>query len=359
MRYDSPTCLTALFFLLLTLGWSDPLRAAPEPGRMYKIGVVQITDNETLNEGFNRVRERLAELGYVKGKNLRIIRRTVLGDTKGLWNQLKLIQSLYAFLDEFIEEKVDLAITATSPAFYFGREKLTEAGIPVVLAGLINPQALGCESAEICGKLVTGVTLYVDPLKIVNLIRTAFPEAKRVCSVSSMDFDARFRLEEYDRLFKAQKDLVFNKEAVASFTGKGFVRVVKNMLPDCDVVIGLPDPIFMVDNYRPSLEIVAMANKAGVPIVSSVEMACQIGGPFALGVGPREHGKITAELAVKVLEGTKPGDLPISRHKHLNFYVNGRAVSYLGLRVPPVILSNAKSVELLPFIKPEEVFPPK
>ncbi len=83
-RYSVFKLLWVAQLALLLLCGAAPLWAAPEPGRMYKIGVLWITDNETMDEGFSGVRRGLAKRGYVKGKNMRLYKRIVLGDPTGL-----------------------------------------------------------------------------------------------------------------------------------------------------------------------------------------------------------------------------------------------------------------------------------
>ncbi len=350
---------TIILALSLLMAAPAPLRADPEPGRLYKVGMLQITDNPSLDEGFHYGRKRFKESGYVKGENLRIIRRMVLGDTKGFWNQIKILNSLMVFADEMIEEKVDVVVLATSPVFYLTRSKFADAGIPVVFGALMNPQALGCESSEYCGDLVTGATFYVDPRKIVNMIRAAFPKARRVCSIVTVDFDAMHRLDDYKKTFEGEEGLDFVGESVASLTGKGFMRVAEEILPECDVYIGIPDPILMIDNYSVAMDFMKLANSLNVPVISILDIVCRLGAPLALGVSPRDHGKQVADLAIKILNGAKPGDLPIRPPRYLNFYINPEAIRYLGLRLPASILANAKRAKLFPFIESEKVFPPK
>ncbi len=349
----------ACIFALSILFRTAPLWGAPEPGRTYKVGVVTITDNQSMNDGFNAARRRLADLGYVKGENVRLYRRIVLGDPSGFWNQLSLLDSLNGFIEEFIEEKVDIAIIVTGPALYYGRKPLIDAGIPVIFGGLVNPEALGCQSAVHCGDLVTGATIKIEPEKVLRFLRNAVPKGKRFCAVTTNDLDARHSLKLFRETFEKDKSIVFSGESVLSFSGKGLYDEVVSVMDGCDAFIALPDPMYLVNKYRTAIDTVALANSKGIPAVSTLDIVCQLGAPFAIGVSVEDHGRMLADLAVRVLEGEKPGEIPIQNPKTIHFWVNGEAVSYLGLRLPSSILLNAKRVETFPFVDKAKVFPKK
>ncbi len=151
-----------------------------------------------------------------------------------------------------------------------------------------------------------------------------------------MDYDGNYTMEEYRKIFENEKDLEFIGESAMTFTGKGYLDVASDMLPDCHAFIIIPDPVLMVEEYRHAIELHRRANKLGVPVISSVSASCRLGAQLALGVNLEDHGAMSADLAAEVLDGAKPEDIPIRFHEHVNLYINPEAVSYIGLNLPGI-----------------------
>ncbi len=131
--------------VLLALGILSvpPATGAPQPGKVYKIGV--------LHPGSGSSEERLAalrEAGYVEGQNLVIEPRHAQGR----------VERLPALARELVALKPDI-ILATSNSAIQAAKNATKS-IPIVMAFSDDPVALGLVSSLARpGGNITGVTL--------------------------------------------------------------------------------------------------------------------------------------------------------------------------------------------------------
>ena len=57
---------------------------------------------------------------------------------------------------------------------------------------------------------------------------------------------------------------------------------------------------------------------------------------------PEELGEYAAQVALEILKGTKPADIPIISNQKWSAYVNEHLLSQVGIKIPTHILQNRK-----------------
>ena len=70
----------------------------------------------------------------------------------------------------------------------------------------------------------------------------------------------------------------------------------------------------------------------------------EAGGAISYGPNIVETSQRNAVQVAKILDGAKPGDLPIERPNKFDFLINMKTVKALGLKVPTSLLSIAEQV---------------
>ncbi|MFZ5988470.1 MAG: ABC transporter substrate-binding protein [Bacillota bacterium] len=60
---------------------------------------------------------------------------------------------------------------------------------------------------------------------------------------------------------------------------------------------------------------------------------------------PQEHGEWAGETAIKILEGTKPSDIPLAKNSKGVLYINMKLADKLGITFEPSLLKNAKIIK--------------
>jgi putative ABC transport system substrate-binding protein len=117
-------------------------------------------------------------------------------------------------------------------------------------------------------------------------------------------------------------------------------RVLSSYARRIDAVFVTDDPI--MDDFRTSIGAVAIKNH--LPCVCSYRMpedrSCLMWyGPDLLGMYKR-----AASYVAKILNGTKPADLPVEQPAKLTLVINAKTASDIGLPIPQSLLLSADEV---------------
>jgi putative tryptophan/tyrosine transport system substrate-binding protein len=153
---------------------SWPLAArAQQDGRVRRIGVLMnLSESEAATRGSVTVfRQRLHELGWVDGRNLRIETRWAAGDAE-------LYRTLAA---ELVRLAPDVILVATTEAVKAVRR--VAPSVPIVFVGVIDPVGSGLvESLPRPGGNATGFTVfeYAIAAKWLQLLKEIAPRVTRV-----------------------------------------------------------------------------------------------------------------------------------------------------------------------------------
>ena len=113
---------------------------------------------------------KLEELGYVEGKNLLIERRNAEGSA----------DRLREFADEFVRQRVDVIVSAGTPAGFAAKQATNT--IPIVLGANSDPVGVGLvASLARPGGNATGTSLMAPELsaKRLDILRTLAPGISR------------------------------------------------------------------------------------------------------------------------------------------------------------------------------------
>ncbi len=82
-----------------------------------------------------------------------------------------------------------------------------------------------------------------------------------------------------------------------------------------------------------------------LPGTSIARGFAEAGGAISYGPDIVETSQRNAVQVAKILDGAKPGDLPIERPSQFTFLINMKTVKALGLKVPDALLLNAEQVD--------------
>jgi len=267
----------------------------------------------------------LAELGYIEGKNIRIEYREAVLDAE-----------YDGVMADLIGRRVDV-ILAANVAATRAAAKATKT-IPIVMLAVFDPVAMGVvKSLERPGTNVTGTTSYAPQLagERLRLLKRIVPTLDKVAMAlngNNANNPAQFELlrSEAQKLGIAAESLDIRKpEDVDVAFAKALAFEAKGLVNAVDTFI----------NSR-RLALAAGAAKHKLPFVYSDVEYVMAGGLMALGPGHYEGYYGATKYVDKILRGANPADLPIAGPTEFTMSANRTALKNLGLSLPSDLVAR-------------------
>ena len=303
-----------------------PLAVEAQPaGSTPRLGVLGPTPMNPLNDV--AFRQGLAQFGYTEGRNLVIEYRHAEG---------RLLSDLAA---QLLRLNVDVIFARGAAAV--AAAKVTAGTIPVVAVDLeSDPIAAGfVRGLAQPGGNITGVFLDLPELsgKQLQLLKELLPQLSRVAVLGDPVLnEPQFRATEIAagalamglqrQEVRAAKD--FNSALEAARNGRA------------RAVLLLSSPL--VFNQRTQLG--ALAVEKRLAAVSMLVEFAEAGGLMAYGPSLREAFRRCGAYVGRILQGAKPGELPVERPERFELAINLKTAKALGITVPHSLLLRADQV---------------
>jgi putative ABC transport system substrate-binding protein len=312
-------------WLLATVLLSTASHAgAQQPKKVYRIGYLGVSP---INEDF---RERLRELGYVEGKNLAIEARLA-----------KNIQQFSALAADLVRLNVDcilaVGVGATREA------KNATATIPVVMGNSSDdPVQQGLvDSLARPGGNVPGVTDMLSDIagKRLELLKETVPTLSRVAHFSPAPTSVGpAHLKATEAAAVALGVQLQALEVTAPNDLEKAFRIAREGGSEAAIVVGVS---FFIPHHK---RIIDLEIKHRLPAMHTHEGWVPAGGLMTYTTDGAARYRRAAEYVVKILQGTKPADLPIERPIKFRFMINLKTAKQIGLTIPPNVLVRADRV---------------
>lgn len=273
----------------------------------------------------------LAESGYIRGRNVSAEYREADDDLSRLPDLAR----------DLVRRKVSvIAVIGTGPAVL--AVKAATNTIPIVFSNGGNPLRLGvAASLDRPGGNVTGVTDFGNALsaKRLELMKLLVPTVSRI-GIAIMANERQIanviaNANEGARALSLVTviSIVDNQRKIdAAFAGFAQQHL--------EAVYVTPSPLFL----REREQIVALAARYRLPAVYPFVEFAQIGGLMSYGTSLAERSYQTGLYVGLVLNGQRPGDLPIRRLADFQLAINTTTAKTLGLAIPPRFLALVDKV---------------
>jgi len=275
-------------------------------------------------------RRRLAELGYIDGRNIRLEFRNAGGNA----------DALPAVAQEIVRAgEVDAILAISTPAALaaYGASRT----IPIVAFTAVDPVASGlAESLARPGRNVTGVAVFSEEttVKRVELMRDLFPKALRLGTVTTKVSSGAQSLAP---VLETGRKLGFEVEAISVDDPADIPKILSpEVLARFDGLVFVPDVLLNAH----MADIIRLVNLSKKPAIFASPDWAANGGLISFGPDFSDAARHLIIQLDRVLKGAAPGDLPFERPTKFDLRINLRVAKALGIELPAIVLARANEV---------------
>jgi len=304
--------------------WPLAARAQRRPTNIPRIGII---DDAPIWEHF---RKGLSELGYVEGRDVVIEYRSGQGQP----------DRLTAAASELAKLPVDVIVTSGSAATQAAKQATTT--IPIVMIAVGDPVRAGFVSsfarpdANVTGNTILGTEMAA---KRVQLLKEFIPRVSRVAFLWNPNNASHLAyLDEWRTVAPTMGvEPVFVEVGDLGQLGPAFDDMMRKR-PDALSITADPFHLSHVG------WIIDFAATNRLPAMYVVKENAVAGGLMSYGPSLTDLYRRAAEYVHKILQGTKPGGLPVEPPVKFELAINLKTAKALGLTVPPTLLATADEV---------------
>jgi len=318
------------FLLIIAVLGGGAIAEAQQPGKIPRIGFLGNSTAALEENLVGPFREGLRDLGYIEGKNILLEYR---------WAEGK-YDRFPALIGELIAQKVDIIVTAGTPASL--AVKKAAPSIPLVMIAVGDPIGTGLiESLAQPGGNVTGLSSIAVDLegKRLELLREVIPNLSHVAvfwnPASPFQVNSEKELQAAARGFK-MKVLSLGVQSPEQFDHA--FATIRRERPRALLI--LADRLFLHHRER----IMEFATKNRLPGIYAYLELVEAGGLMSYGPSYADMHRRAATFVDKILKGRKPSDLPVEQPMKFDFVINLKAAKQMGVTVPPNVLVRASRV---------------
>jgi len=322
--------LAVLAVLVLGFAGGSMEGAAQSSPQVYGVGLLSVgadpTDQSPFAAGLIR---GFARHGFVLGQNLSFERRAAHGN----------LNRLPQLVDELVASKVAVIVTMGYPAALAAKQHST---LPIVVVQAGDPVEDGLvASFSHPGGHVTGLSDIAAELsaKRLSLLKTALPSVHRVAmlwNAEDLGMSLRYKAAEAQA-----RSLGLDVESLGVTAPDGFDAAFATMTSrPPDAILMVSDVLTMLNRKR----VIDFAAEHKLPAIFEYDFLVHEGGLMSYGPDVTEMFDRAAELAVRILKGANPAELPLETPSRFVLAINLGTAKKIGLPIPPSLLARADVV---------------
>jgi putative ABC transport system substrate-binding protein len=318
-------------FLGVTAGWPSVLNAQSRE-RPLRVGVLQ--GQPETDENFRAFRmmfvDRLRQLGWTDGENLRIDYRYGAGDAA----------SMPAAAKELVDLNPDVILAITALAAMAIRQYTLS--IPTVFVQVGDPVVLGLVTnlARPAGN-ITGFTAFNYDIggKWIETLKDALPNLAWVAiffepgNPSSTQYTVAVEAAAAKMKLRLVPVSVRTVADIGSAFA-GFADVSRGAI--------IAMPVGTIVQHRK--EIITLAAQYHVPGMYPLRLFAAEGGLMSYGSDIGDQYRGAAFYVDQMLRGMKPADLPVQQPTKFSFVINLKTAKALGLTLPGALIARTDEV---------------
>ena len=297
---------------------------AQQPGKIPRIGII----DDSLH--WNAFRHGLRDLGYLEGQNIAF--DYAYGDG--------VPERLAEAAAALVRRPVDVIATFGTPASFAAKQ--ATATIPIVMISIGDPVGVGLvPSLARPGGNITGNTNLGPDVgaKRLQILKEVIPTVSRVAFLFNPDNASNvLQLEEIQAAAPTLGVTVIPVSVSPRVEFEtAFAAMVKER-PDAFAVTGEPFHQIRI------AWIMDFMTKNRLPAVYQLSETVRAGGLMSYGASQPDLFRRAAGYVHRILQGTKPAELPVEQPVKFELAVNLKTAKALGLELTPTFIARADEV---------------
>lgn len=290
------------------------------------VAVTAIVEHPALDAARDGVKDALAEAGFKEGENLTFVYQSAQGNPA----------TAAQIARQFVGDAPDVIVPISTPS----AQAVVSAtrDIPIVFTAVSDP--VGAQLVKDMAKPggnVTGLSDMSPVVEHIKLIKEVMPNIKKLGYLyNSGETNSVSLLAALKEAAAAEGIEVVKSAATKSAEVQGAARAL----------VGRADAMYVpTDNTIVSAleSAVGVAEESKLPLFTADTDSVKRGALAALGFNYYDVGKQTGAVVVKILNGEKPGDIPVDIAKGTDLVINLSAAKKMGVEFPQAVIDRATS----------------
>jgi putative tryptophan/tyrosine transport system substrate-binding protein len=305
---------------------------AQQPGQMRRIGVLLgiSADDADAQTRYAAFLQRLQQLGWIEGRNLRIDTRWTAGNAA---DTRKYVAELVALAPEVI---VSFGTQNVGPLLQATRT------VPIVFGIVIDPVGAGLvDNLSRPGANATGFMMFEYSLcgKWLELLKQIAPGLTRAAVLRDPAISAGIGQFAVIESVAPSAGVEVSPVSVsdAGEIERGVTAFARS--PNGGLIVTASAQAVVHHDL-----IITLAARHNLPTVYPERTFAAAGGLISYGPNFIDEYRQAAGYADRILKGEKPGDLPVQAPTKYELVINLKTAKALGLTIPPSVLARADEV---------------
>jgi putative tryptophan/tyrosine transport system substrate-binding protein len=291
------------------------------------VAVTAIVEHPALDAARDGVRDELKAGGYEEGKNLKFVYESAQGEPS----------TAVQIAQKFVGENPSVIVPISTPSAQAVVNATSE--IPVVFTAVTDPLGAKLVSDMMKpGGNVTGMSDLSPIKKHLELIKEITPNATKIGVPYNPGEANSVTLLGLLKQYAPEMGLEIVEAAAP--TSADVLAAAQSLVGKVDVIY-VPTDNTIVSALE---SVIKVGTDSQIPVYAGDTDSVPRGAMAALGFNYYDVGRQTGKIVLRVLNGEKPGDIPVEGVEITELYVNPGAAKAMGVTIPDAVVARAKTV---------------
>lgn len=234
--------------------------------------------------------------------------------------------------------KPDLILTLGTMATKAASEDIKD--LPIVFSAVLNPvDSKLVKSMKSSGNNLAGASMDIPIKTQFEWLKNVVPNVKTIGVLYNPD-DTKVVIDEASKIAETMKLKLI---AVPVHSEKDVPQATNDLLRKVDALWSVADTtIFGLQQSRKFILLETLRKK--IPFMGLSRTYVKAGALLALSCNYEDIGRQSGELAVRILAGEKPSQIPITVPRKVSLLLNRKVAERIGIKIPNHIIAKADEV---------------